>query len=41
MSKARAKVREKVHETYEMVWDDGSQQWYYFNSKTGTSSCSY
>ena len=21
-----------------MVWDDGSQQWYYFNSKTGTSS---
>ena len=38
MFKARAIVREKIHETYEMVWDDSLQRWYFFNSKTGTSS---
>ena len=38
MSRARATVREKIHETYEMVWDNELQRWYFFNSKTGTSS---
>ena len=38
MSRARAIVREKIHETYEMVWDNELQRWYFFNSKTGTSS---